>query len=130
MWDKIYFNAQNIETETGKATLIKMPNKSAYKDMAFWHPSKLVREEGGKGYHLSFSFSDTFEFKVFKQYKDGTKRELVLSPDQMREAFGPSDETIEHAVDAEETKLQEHYLRVSEPAKIDGEIEVDASLKR
>ena len=130
MWDKIYFNAQNIETETKKSILIKMPSKSAYEGMMFWHPASLVREEGGKGYHLSFSLSDTWQFKVFKQYKNKTKREIILSPDQMREAFGISDEAIKRAVEAEESSHEEHYLIVSEPAAIDKDVEVDESLKR
>ena len=130
MWDKIYFNAQNIETETDKSILIKMPSKSAYEGMMFWHPTSLVREEGGKGYHLSFSLSDTWQFKVFKQYKNKTKREIILSPDQMREAFGISDEAIKRAVEAEESSREEHYLIVSEPAAIDKDVEVDESLKR
>ena len=130
MWDKIYFNAQNIETETEKSVLIKMPNKSVYDGMMFWHPAKFVSEEGGKGYHLSFSFSDTWQFKVFKQYRDKTKRELLLTHDQMRTAFGLSDEAINRAVDAEETSRQEHYLIVSEPEPVNRDVGVDESLKR
>lgn len=130
MWEKIYFNSQNVETDTDKSILINMPKKSPYAGMAFWHPTKLVREEGGKGYHLSFSFSDTWKFKVFKQYKNGTKREVFLSPDQMQRAFGAADEAIGHAVEAEEASREEHYLIVSEPEPITKDVEVDESLKR
>lgn len=130
MWHKIYFNKQNIQTETSKATLIKMPHSSNYDGWLFWHPSKLVREEGGKGYHLSFSFSDTWEFKIFKQYKNKKGPEQTISIKEMKEAFGASDESIEKAKEAHDAKENESYLHVSEPQPINKEVEVDESLKR
>lgn len=39
MWHKIKFNTQNIIGETAKATIIKMPNKSKWKGLTFYHPS-------------------------------------------------------------------------------------------
>ena len=130
MWDKMMFNAQNLETETSKATLINMPKKSKYEGWSFWHPSKLIRIEGGKGYHLSFSFSDTWEFKLFKKYKNGKGPEQVISIAEMKEAFGLSSNAIESANDAHNAKQNESYLHVTEPKPIDKEVEVDKSLKR
>lgn len=130
MWERINFNAQNIERETERATLIKMPKKSNYDGWMFWHPSKLVREEGGKGYHLSFSFSDTWEFKLFKQYKNGKGPEQTISINEMKEAFGASNESIENANEAHKTKEEKSYLHVTEPTPIDKEVEVDESLMR
>lgn len=126
MWDKIYFNKQNIERETDKAVLIKMPNKSAYSGWMFWHPAKLVREEGGNGYHLSFSFSDSWEFKVFKPYKKGKNPEKTLFPNDMKEIFMEMDEVVGSKADHD----QSSYLEVTEPEPVNKEVEVDESLKR
>lgn len=123
MWKKIKFNAQNIEHETGKATLIKMPNKSEYKGYTFWHPSKLVREEGGKGYFVSFSYTDSFEFKVFKTGKNrNVLDEQFLSPSEMEEAFNVVDEQISSNVDS--------FLEVKEPSKVTKEVELKDELMK
>lgn len=91
-WIKCNLNAQNIETETDKAVLIKMPHKSAYDGFKFWHPKKLVREAGGKGYFYTFSFTDEFEFKLFKNGNGRYNQrdiisETVISADEMAEQF-------------------------------------------
>ncbi len=65
MWKNIEINIQNIETDTGKATLIKMPNTSDYAGYKFWHPSKLVRY-GSNSYARSIGYTDEFTFKLFK----------------------------------------------------------------
>ncbi|NBK99321.1 MAG: hypothetical protein EOM50_15130 [Erysipelotrichia bacterium] len=82
-WQKIKFNSQNIASETAKATIIKMPNKSAFRGLVFYHPSKLVREEGHKGYRYSFSFTDEWEFSLYK------KGEIVekIGAEEMMGAF-------------------------------------------
>ncbi len=64
-WKNIEFNSNNIQSETGRATLIKIP-KCEYK---FWHPSKLVRKFGKRNYMLSLGYTDDFTFKVFKNGK-------------------------------------------------------------
>ena len=130
MWRKINFNAQNIEMETDRATLIKLPHRSEHDGWLFWHPSKLVREEGGKCYHLSFSFSDDWEFKIFKPYKNGKGPEKIIGSEEMMAAFCASDEAIEQANAAHEAKENESYLRVTEPEPVNKEVEVDESLKR
>lgn len=130
MWERIKFNAQNIETETERATLIKMPKKSKYKGWVFWHPSKLVRDEGGNSYHKSFSFSNNWEFKVFKKYKNGKGPEQIISIEDIKEAFGISNEAIGNANSAHREKEEKSYLHVIEPTPINKDVEVDESLKR
>lgn len=123
MWKSIKFNAQNIEFETAKAVLIKMPNKSDYAGYMFWHPSKLVRTIGGKGYFKSFSYTDEFEFKVFKQGKNRQiTAQALLSPEEMEEAFEIVNEQL--------SDTDECYLEVTEPTKIDDKVEIRAELRK
>lgn len=122
-WKSIKFNAQNIEFETAKAVLIKMPNKSDYAGYMFWHPSKLVRTIGGKGYFKSFSYTDEFDFKVFKQGKNRQiTAEEFLSPEEMEEAFEIANEQL--------SGTDECYLEVTEPTKIDDKVEIRAELRK
>lgn len=67
MWHKIKISANNIEASTDKAVLIKMRRNSNYDGFVFWHPKKLVREEGTM---LTFSFNDEFKFNL-KKYGQG-----------------------------------------------------------
>lgn len=123
MWKSIKFNAQNIKFETAKAVLIKMPNKSDYAGYMFWHPTKLVRTIGGKGYFKSFSYTDEFEFKVFKQGKNRKiTAESLLSPEEMEEAFEIVNEQL--------SDTDECYLEVTEPTKIDEKVEIRAELRK
>ena len=64
-WKKILVNTQNVETETGKAVLIKMRHNSDYDGYKFWHPAKCVRP-GSNSSELEVSFTDTWEFKLIK----------------------------------------------------------------
>ena len=75
MWHKIKISANNIEASTDKAVLIKMKRNSNYDGFVFWHPAKLVREEGKM---LTFSFNDEFKFNL-KKYGQGkwNSRDIV-----------------------------------------------------
>ena len=123
MWHKVYFNSQNIEHDTAKAVLIKMPNKSEYAGYKFWHPTKLVREEGGKGYHMSFSFTEEFQFTIRKcgQNRKVTA-EKIIGWDEMLEAFEQVNEQI--------CGHEEAYLEVAEPDKVDRTVKVREELAR
>ena len=123
MWQKVYFNSQNIEHETAKAVLVKMPNKSEYAGYKFWHPSKLVREEGGKGYHMSFSFTEEFEFTLRKYGKSRQiTAERILGWEEMLKAFEQVNEQI--------SGHEETFLEVSEPEKVEKEVAVLKELSR
>ncbi|AZF91733.1 hypothetical protein PP202_gp26 [Streptococcus phage CHPC1062] len=123
MWKSIKFNAQNIKIETAKAVLIKMPNKSRYAGYMFWHPAKLVRVVGGKGYFMSFSYTDEFEFKIFKQGKNRQITvEKILSPEEIEDAFEVVNEQL--------SDIDECYLEVTEPTKINDKVEIRAELRK
>lgn len=111
-WDKIFINSQNIKAESERAYLIQMPNKSSYKGWAFWHPKKLVREQGGKGYFITFSFTDDFIFKAVLYGKGKYNRMSVIrsediSANEMKEIFGVVDKNINDAVYQETMKIIE-----------------------
>ena len=131
MWEKIRFNIQNIEKETDKAILIKLPKKSNYSGWVFWHPSKLVRLEGGKGYHYSFSFTEEFNFRLIKYGKGKyNKNEIIdevnLDCEKIKEIFRVMDDVISK----NENEENESYLLIKEPQKIDDDIEIEEELKK
>lgn len=120
MWHKIFFNAQSIQGETGSSVLIKMPNRSRnYNGWYFWHPAKLVREQGGKGYHMTFSFNDEWIFKV-KLYGRGRYnsrdviRETELTAAEMMVEFGVVDENVNDSVEMETIKIIEKETVITE----------------
>lgn len=128
MWHKIIFNKNNIETETGSATLIKLPSKSDYPDYKFWHPSKLVREHNHRTDLSSFSFTDNFEFSIFKNGNGKTNRydkidEITLTARDIMTAFDNEvykEEVLERNKDS--------FLDVIKPVKIEVEGNVDSCL--
>ena len=123
MWHKVYFNSQNIEHDTAKAVLIKMPNKSEYAGYKFWHPFKLVREEGGKGYHMSFSFTEEFQFTIRKYGQNRqVTAEKIIGCDEILEAFEQVNEQI--------GGHEETYLEVAEPDKVDKTVKIREELTR
>lgn len=127
MWKNIEINLQNIETETEKAVLIKMPNNSNYAGYKFWHPSKLVRY-GSNSYARSIGYTDQFTFKL-KKYGNGkwNKTKVIdekeISVEEFEEAFNCM-KSCTRPKDNEES-----YLIVEEPEKVEKEIEVDGELK-
>lgn len=119
MWHKIFFNAQSIQGETSGSVLIKMPNRSQFNGWVFWHPRKLVREQGGKGYHMTFSFNDEWVFKV-KLYGRGRYnsrdviRETELTASEMMVEFGVVDENVNDSVEMETIKIIEKETVITE----------------
>lgn len=118
MWKTINFNKQNIEHETERATLIKMPNNSKYSGYKFWHPSKLVRTTGGNGYFMSFSYTDSFKFKLIKTgngkwNKSEIIDEVTISANEIEDAF----ETVSTEISGYDC-VSDTYLNVTEPKKI------------
>lgn len=127
MWKNIEINIQNIETDTGKATLIKMPNTSDYAGYKFWHPSKLVRY-GSNSYARSIGYTDEFTFKLFKNGNGKHNKfdvidEVEIDAEEFEEAFGCMEDCT-RAKDKEES-----YLIVKEPEKVEKEIEIEEELK-
>lgn len=97
-WKNININKQNIETETGRAVLIKMPNNSDYAGFKFWHPAKCVRE-GKHSYAASLGYTDEFTFKLFKNgngkyNKYEVIEEIEIGVEEFEEAFGIMNENI------------------------------------
>lgn len=117
-WHKLKFNTQQIEYETDKAVLIKMPMKSRFKGWAFWHPSKLVRDAGGNGYFATFSYTDDWQFKLVRVNRNNKATMLADSED------------MEIAFEAQQPDTRDSYLEVEEPQKINDEVEVEQSLLR
>ena len=126
MWKNAQINIQNIETDTGKATLIKMPNKGNYAGYKFWHPSKLVRE-GNNSYSASIGYTDDFTFKL-KKYGNGRYNkydvisETEIGAEEFEEEFGCMESCTRQ-------KSSETYLNVEEPEKIEKEVEIREELK-
>ena len=126
MWKNIDINLQNIETDTGKAALIKMPNKSKYAEYKFWHPSKLVRY-GSNSYARSLGYTDNFKFKLFKNGNGKYNKfdvidEIEINVEEFEEAF----DCMRDCTRAKENG--ESYLIVKEPEKVEKDIEVEKSL--
>lgn len=115
-WRSFTVSTNNIEVSTAKAVLIKMPHKSDYDGFVFWHPAKLVRE-GDYLYSKKVSYTDDFEFRLFKKgngrFNYNTKiAEKTISAAEMRNAMKMM----------EMTKLDPYELHkpeIKEPVKAD-----------
>lgn len=115
-WRSFTVSTNNIEVSAAKAVLIKMPHKSDYDGFVFWHPAKLVRE-GDYLYSKKVSYTDDFEFRLFKKgngrFNYNTKiAEKTISAAEMRNAMKMM----------EITKLDPYELHkpeIKEPVKAD-----------
>lgn len=98
MWKNININRQNIEAQTAKAVLFKMPHKSRYDGFVFWHSAKLVRD-GRHSNAVSIGYTDDFKFKL-RKYGNGRYNgnkcidEKEITAAEFEEAFGVMDENI------------------------------------
>ena len=126
MWKSIEINKQNIENDTGKSVLIKIPNKSKYAGYKFWHPAKLVRY-GSNSYARSVSYTDDFTFKL-KKYGNGkyNKFDVINEVEIGVEEF---EETFECMKDCTRAKEDNSYLIIEDPKKIDKDVEIYEALK-
>lgn len=125
-WKTINFNKQNIEHETVKAVLIKMPNNSEWYGYKFWHPSKCVRTlSKGNGYFKTFSYTENWEFTIFKSNKKGERTaEQILTAEDMEITFDVVNEQISANASTES------YLEIEEPKKVDKTVSINNELKR
>ena len=126
MWKNIQINVQNIETETEKATLIKMPKNSRYAGYKFWHPSKLVRY-GSNSYSRSLGYTDEFTFKLLKFGKGKHNKfdvidEIEIDVEEFEAAF-------ECMIDCTRKNEDNSYLIIEEPEKVEKEIKIEEELK-
>lgn len=69
-WKKVNSNSNLIKGYSTNGVLIKIPNE----EWLFWHPSKLVRTSGKANYLLTISFTEDFNFKLFKNGKGKTNK--------------------------------------------------------
>ena len=121
-WKTIKINIQNIEFDTEKATLIKMPNSSKYAGYKFWHPSKLISKSITNNYSMDIRYNDNFTFKLFKngngKYNKYQKiKEIEIDVEDFEEAF-------ENMNNYASKKDEKSYLIVEEPQKIDKEVKI------
>lgn len=125
-WKNININKQNVDVETAKSVLIKMPHNSNYDGYKFWHPSKLVRK-GRNSNSLSIGYNDQFTFKL-KKYGKGkyNKKEVIdeieIDVDEFEEAFGVMDKNItsKNYVNEFETHKPEQLNPVE--SKVEGDL--------
>lgn len=125
-WKNVDINIQNIETDTGKASLIKMPNKSNYAGYKFWHPSKLVRY-GSNSYARSVGYTDEFTFKLFKNGNGKYNKFNVI--DEIEIGVEEFEKAFECMEDCTREKSKETYLIIEEPEKVEKEIKIKEELK-
>lgn len=124
-WKNITINASQIEVQTEKATLIKVPGS----DYVFWHPTKLVRKNGNR---YSFGYTDDFKFRIFKQGQGRYNKfdkidEREIGADGIEEYFAGN---IVAKENEHKSSRKTPYIEVTEPEyKQPEETEVADDLK-
>lgn len=94
MWKNININKNQIEVETAKAVLIKMPHNSNRDGWMFWHPAKLVRE-GRHSAAVSIGYTDEFKFHLKRYGKNNNVLdEAEIDVEEFEEAFCCVDKNI------------------------------------
>jgi len=74
VWKKIPISKEQLIGETDKSKLIALPENELYCGYAFWHPTRLIRQQGDQ---LMFSFNNEFVFKLVKS-EERSKDEFVV----------------------------------------------------
>lgn len=119
-WMKIYINSNSIKGTYGNSTIIHMPqSQKEWKGCVFFHPSKLVRTVNAKSYVHSVSFTDEFEFKIYKN-----KRVIdTLSAEDIIDIFDNS------SVRSQYQNNKKSYYKEYEPKKVENsKVSVDKEL--
>lgn len=128
-WMNFNINTSQVEHETGRAYLVKMPHNSDYNGYKFWIGAKLVHS-GRHGSALSLGVLPDMEFRLFKNGQGRyNQRDIVaettLSGDELAEQFGTTDANISgkeyHKYDEETVKA---------PAVHIGDVEIPDDLRQ
>lgn len=117
----IIVNKNQVEFETAKAMLIKVPNKHPLKGYKFWLPKSLIENDYEDHY---FQFYIPKTMRVIAENKSGHK--LEVTNNALRQMY-------EHQDQEKEDFLYAFYHTIVEPEKIEfnpDELEVDESLLR
>ena len=87
MWSNARVNIQNVKAETNSAILVRLPNKSKYKDFEFWVSKKCVKD-GSHSYELLVGINTDFTYKAKRTGKNfNVLDERELSGAEILEAF-------------------------------------------
>ncbi len=126
MWKSININTQNIKVKTIKATLIKMPQKGKYNGYSFWHTNKLVRD-GNNDYAISISYTNDFIFTLIKYSNSKYNHNKII--DKIEIDVEEFEKEFDCMSDCTREKSNETYLYITEPVKVDKNIEIAEELK-
>lgn len=97
-WKNFNINKSQVEYDSGRAYLVKMPHNSNYDGYKFWIGGKLVHE-GRHSAALRLGVLDDMEFKLFKNGNGRyNSREIIaettISGAELAEQFGVTDANI------------------------------------